>query len=194
MHYCIIVITDEFPTNEVLEKKLEPYNESDYFELEDEGAFNKECPLFMWDWWQVGGRYGGILKLKVDKEDEDYYRWNFYSKEPRAGRLFRSMFIEECQNRKKDRIHFYEEDYYWYMGMRDGFLYVDSCRIKDVIDFEDTIVNHGFGFIGVNDEAYVRSYWNGEVFIEDDQYEEKVRKAIKDINPEYYVTYVDIHD
>lgn len=31
MHYCSIIITKEFPTNDVLEEILSPYNEDDYY-------------------------------------------------------------------------------------------------------------------------------------------------------------------
>ena len=74
MHYCIAVITDQFPTDETLGQKLAPYDENAFYSQFEDGEeieeeINKaQRPLFMWDYWQVGGRYGGQLKLKIDKK------------------------------------------------------------------------------------------------------------------------------
>ena len=190
MHYCIAVITDKFPSDEVLEEKLAPFSEDEFY---TKYRYAKEIPEdvyppFTWDWWQVGGRYHGLLKLKAEDEDEEY-NWKFYAKEPRAGRLYRSKMLETNFNDWKNR----EEDVYGYLGLYDSYIRVDGCKIKDVIDFEETILNHGFGFIGKDGQAFSREHWNGHNFIKDDQYEQKVKDAIKDID-DCYVCYIDIHD
>ena len=199
MHYCIAIITEQFPTDDVLMEKLEPFNEEKFysqFDDEEEMPKNVVYPQFMWDWWQVGGRYNGLLKLKIEKDNEEY-GWEFYSKEPRAGRLYRSKLFEECFNKvRSDGTRLLlgsEEDFYGYLGYQDGYIRVDGCKIKDVIDFEQTILNHGWGFIGKDGTVYSRSYWNGRNYIVDEKYEEKVRNAIKNID-DCYVCYVDIHD
>ena len=87
MHACICVIADGFPSQKVIEKKMEPY-----YEYREEEA-NESVPLFRWDSWEIGGRYCGRIKLKINHEDERY-RWGFYTKDPRAGRLYRSSFLE----------------------------------------------------------------------------------------------------
>lgn len=193
MHSCIAIITKEFPTDDVLDEILEPYNEERFYE-EHEGQDiipEEDYPKIMYDYWVVGGRYGGALKLKIDEKDEEY-KWQFYAKEPRAGRLFRSNFLEML-NRNKPKSFYREEDSYSYIGFCDGFLYVDGCKAKDVIDLEDTLTNHNCALIGKDGTVYARSWWNGNDFVEDEQYEEKVKEAIKDID-DCYVCYVDIHD
>jgi len=190
MHACICVITDEFPSQNVIEKKMEPY-----FEYREEDA-NESVPPFTWDGWEIGGRYCGRIKLKIDHEDETY-NWGFYAKTPRAGRLFRSLFLESCNKVGKmvpignELWGFSEERYYSYFGYYDGYLRVDGCRIKDVIDFEKTATST-FGFIGKNGETYAREFWNGEDWVDDETYEEKVKEAINNVEG-CYITFVDIH-
>ena len=191
MHYCVGVITEQFPTDNVLMEKLAPYNEEKFYEGtgEDE-EITKEYPQFMWDFWTVGGRYGGKIKLKIDLEDEEY-RWQFYDKEPRSGRLFRHKMLEDM-NANPPRMFFSEEDYYKYLGEGYEHLRVDGCKIKDAIGFDELVVNC-WGFIGRNGEAYSRDHWNGKDFVSDDQYEDKVKAAIKGCD-DCYITFVDIHD
>lgn len=192
MHYCIAVITKDFPTDKALQEVMEPYYEERYYNDESE---DKKRPLFLWDCWCVGGRYSGILKLKIDHDDSDsVYRWGFFSKEPRAGRLFRNVLLEDCIKNKPNRF-FVEEDAYPYLGSRDGYIRADGCRIRDVVDFEDTVVNHGFGFVDLDGTVYVRRYWDGEHWIDDDLYEEKVKAAVTSKNlSDCYATYIDIHE
>jgi len=191
MHYCILVITKEFPTNKVLEKKMTPYSEETFYEQfgENDEIPTTARPQFLWDYWKVGGRYCAKIKLKIDKANEEY-NWDFIVREARAGRLFRSMLLEDCLKKK---VIFFEEDYYPYIGYYDDYLRVDGAKIKDIIDFEDLAINHNWGFIGKDDEVYSRDYYNGEKWIDDDQYEEKVRKAIEDVS-DCYACIIDIHD
>ena len=197
MHYCFVVITKEFPTDDVLSEALAPFNEDAFYEKREDNP-EEEHPVFLWDYWQVGGRYGGKLKLKIDYDDEEY-RWMFYAKigEPRAGRLFRSKMCETLDSlqKQKERMFFtpIEDDYRGYLGSNDGYIRVDGCKVKDVIDFEETVVNNGYGFVGKDGEAFAKETWNGHDFIKDEHYEEKVREAIKDVQ-DCYVTYVDCHD
>ena len=194
MHYCIIVITEQFPTDDILDQKLRPFSDDTFYgQFPDDEEIPEDAvrPQFTWDWWTVGGRYGGLLKLKIDEADEEY-NWMYVAKEPRAGRLFRSDILEQINNKKPWFCHD-EERAFLYMGSREGYIHVDGCKIKDVIDFEDTVVNHGWGFIGKNGEAYSREYWTGKKYIKDELYEEKVKAAIQNVE-DCYVCYVDIHD
>lgn len=197
MHFCIAVITDEFPTDDVIGKVLEPYYEETFFSKfgydREEIPEDIERPLFMWDWWQVGGRYGGLLKLKCDIESDEY-RWPFYAKQPRAGRLFRSAMLETMGKEAKDRTFDYPEDKYRnYLGYRDGYILVDGCKISDCIDFVKTVTEHGYAFVDKDGTAFCRSPWNGTTFIDDEQYEDKVRSAAEKLT-DGYICYVDIHD
>ena len=193
MHFCIAIITKEFPTDDVLHTKLAPYYEEDYYNSEDYAE--KPRPVLLWDFWILGGRYGAKLKLnakpKSDDEDDEY-RWGFYD-DQRSGRVFRSEFLERCS--KNIPGFFHEEAYYKYCGFREGYLLVDGCRIKDALNF-DEIATDNFGFIGKDDEVYVRSYWDGEKWIEvpDEEYETKVKSSLKDVDGDCYITFVDIHD
>lgn len=194
MHFSIVVITKEFPTDDVLSKVLDPFDEETFYEKhEGENIKEEDYPIFLMDYWQVGGRYGGNIKLKIDYEDQEY-RWQFYAKENqyRAGRLFRSKM---CEGLDREKVYFEatEDVLRAYMGSADGYIRVDGCKVKDVIDFEKTVIDDSYSFIGKDGEAYARTSWNGNDFIKDEQYEEKVREAIKDVQ-DCYVTIVDCHD
>lgn len=186
MHYSIMVITKDFPTDEVIDRKLTPYYE---YALDEEAA---KRPQIKFDYYCIGGRYCGLVKLKVDRNVENEYEWCFYAKTPRAGRLYRSMMFEELNN-KKPVPWFHEEYYHHYLGYRDGYLRVDGAKISDVIDFEELVTNHGYGFIGKDDEIFCREYWNGEGFDKNPEYENQVREAIRDVQG-CYVTVIDIHN
>ena len=195
MHYAIVIVTEEFPTDEVLEKVLEPYEDEVFYGQfgEDEDIPDTaERPVFTWDWWQVGGRYCGRIKLKIDYEDEEY-EWKFYTKKPRAGRLFRSMMLEKIDKLKASKFFYAEDEIRPYLGSIDGYIRVDGCKAKDAIDLVDNVVENSWGFIGKDGKAYGNEYWNGKKYEKNEQYEKEVREAMKGISDEY-VCYVDIHD
>lgn len=187
MHFCFAVITKEFPTDEVIREKIDPYYEDRYYDV-DEDEERPKRPIFLWDWFQVGGRYGGKIKLRMNDNDETY-KWKYYAKEPRAGRLFRSMLLEEAGR----SVRFFTEEYYHpYLGSRDGYIRVDGCKVSDVIDFEETAID-SFGFIGKNGEVYCRRSFDGDEWVDDLKYDDEVRAAIEDVQ-DCYLTFVDIHD
>ena len=197
MHFCVAIITEEFPTDNVLEEKLAPFSEDAFYnqfedEDEDEEHISKakeDYPMLLWDWWQVGGRYSGYLKLKADYNDLDTeYKWCFLEKTPRAGRLFRSGLLE----RLNQNSFYYEESAFGYLGISDGYIRVDGCKVKDAINFEEIVINHGVAFIGKDGQVFAREWWNGDDWIKDEQYEEKVKEAIKDVD-DCYVCFVDCH-
>ena len=172
MHFCCLVITEEFPTDEVIGEVLHQYDDSEWADNDDD-----ELPVLMCDWWQVGGRYNGLLKLKVDNEDEKY-NWEFYAKEKRNGRLFRSYALDKI---KEYSPFYYEEDYFLSMGMRDGFLYVDGGLIDDMksIDVE------GYYLIDRNGILYCRET--------SPDYSEIVRQTIRE-STGCYICVVDVHE
>ena len=197
MHYCIAIITDQFPSDEVIQKMLAPFNEESFFkQFEDVDEIPEDkYPQFTWDWWQIGGRYCGKIKMKIDETDTEY-DWGYYSKQPRAGRLYRSQIFEKHFNSLDSDGHVSfrnrEEDAYPYFGYREGYIRVDGCKIKDIIDFDDT-VTVCWGFIGKDGTAYSRTRWNGKDFIKDENFERKVMKATADVN-DCYLCFVDVHD
>lgn len=190
MHYCLMLITKEFPTEKVIEKALEPYDEDEFYKLKEENDDIK-YPIIQWDWWQIGGRYDGALKLRIDNNDEKY-RWQFYSSDGRNGKLFLSHLLTDMKNFAKNTHpnFFTEEDYYQTMGMRDGYLRVDGAFVDDILDFEDVGC---FCYIDKDGSAYAREYYNGSEFIDNDDFDEKL-KLVKAESKGYYATIIDIHD
>lgn len=77
-HCCCMVFTKEFPTETVLEKILAPLNWDYVFDREyREKSYSAP---FTWDYWLLGGRYSGALKLKIEEQSEKYrfYKENWY--------------------------------------------------------------------------------------------------------------------
>ena len=62
MHYPVYLFTDEFPTDEVISKAIAPFNE-------DSEETNPN-PIISFDYWVLGGRYNGAIKLRCDDDDE----------------------------------------------------------------------------------------------------------------------------
>lgn len=185
MHFCCAIFTKEFPTDTVIDNVLAPLYEGNY-SSEDGEMLVGEPPAFMWDWFQMGGRFAGHLKLKIDQEDPRY-NWRYYAREPRAGRLFRSYLLEKAREK-----FFSEEECYSSMGANDGFLYCDGGLARDMIDLDKLGT---FCYISVNGESHAREIWDGEEFHEDPDYapdlEAEVQRAIAN---DHYICIIDIHD
>lgn len=64
MHYCLLLITKEIPSENRFSEILEPYDEEN-LECDKTGKIIS-FPTFTYDWWEIGGRYSGKLKLKID--------------------------------------------------------------------------------------------------------------------------------
>lgn len=190
MHYSLMLITKEFPTEKVIEKALEPYNEDEFYKLKEENDDIK-YPIIQWDWWQIGGRYEGALKLRIDNNDEKY-RWKFYSSDGRNGKLFLSHLLTDMKNFAKNTCHnfFTEEDYYQTMGMRDGYLRVDGAFVDDLLDFSQVSC---YCCIDKDGNAYTRSYWNGDNYEENDKFDDQLEQVKAD-SKGCYVTIIDLHD
>lgn len=187
MHYCVLLITKELPSESKIEKILQPYDYKNVKYDEETDELLTPRPIFTYDWYQIGGRYTGLLKLKIDESDE-YYNWKFDSNEGRNKRLFYSKLLSKLQ--KANGTIFFEEDYYSSMGSRDGFLYVDGAKIDDLLNFDDV---NCFICIDSNENVIVRETWDGHNFIEDEQFDEKLAK-IKENSKGMFATILDIHD
>lgn len=189
MHYCALLITKEIPTENEISDIMKPYcEENAEYDKKTEKRIS-EYPVFEWDWYQIGGRYNGSLKLKVDIEDT-YYDWKYYAKEERNKRLFYSYLLTKMKNFSGNTFMYTEEDYYRSMGRNDGFLYVDGARINDLLNFDEV---ECYICIDIDGNAIARETWNGSTFIKDEQFDEKL-KEIKDKSKNYFVTVLDIHD
>lgn len=180
MHYCCLLITKEFPTDEVIEKKLEPYYIGDYYLLIESGQAEVTKWPILWDFWKLGERYSGLLKLDT-KKTEEKYKWHCFKNERRSGRVFRSKLLEKFMTEVKDPFIF-EEEYYSSMGLRDGFIYVDGgliCDMKQPIEIE------GFYLIDIDGTVYSRENDAGT-------YGSEV-KRILDERQDCYITVLDLH-
>ena len=189
MHYCCYVITRVFPSDDAIGEMLEPFHE----EHEDRGE--GERPPFEWDWWEVGGRYNGKFKLKVDKDDEQVYQWKYALPTPRAGRLFRSYALEEGRAAAlstKPAFMYEEEKFLNSMGMREGFIYCDGAPMADIINIEEQAVEC-YCLVDADGAGYSREHWNGEDWVVNDQFDEQCRKIVSE-RKDCYITVVDLHD
>lgn len=198
MHYCGIIMTNEFPTDDVIEKRLAPYKwpepegDSDEDLEPEEEEHIKKLPL-TWDWWQLGGRYCGKLRLRVDPNN-DTYKWNYIldRHKVRTGRLFRSRILEDMHALCDETVfntsfvhNFeYEEYLYNYFGLHDGYIRVDGCPVKDLLVPRD--VTNSWFFIPPTDEVWTRSK-------DADNYDQLVMDAVE-IRNDAYVCVVDLHD
>ena len=63
MHFCVAVITEEKPTDKVIEEVLVPYWEGlevDAY-IDEDGEETTYNPDSKWDWYEIGGRWRDIL-------------------------------------------------------------------------------------------------------------------------------------
>ena len=185
MHYCMLLFTKELPSEKEIAEIMQPYCEAnlDY----------DDYPIFKWDWYQIGGRYSGCLKLSVEK-DEEYYSFRYYSKEGRNKRLFYSSLLSDMKEfAEKGNVPswgYREEDYFNSMGYHDGFLYVDGARVDDLLNFEE---QNCFICIDADRNVIARETWNGDTFVKDEQFDKKLEE-IKRNSKGMFVTVLDIHD
>ena len=193
MHYCCYLYTREFPTDDVIAAALKPFNSEEYYSSEGEEV---ECPVFTWDYWLVGGRYGGKLLLDCSSEK---YEAGFLSRTKRAGRLFRSALLEraaygimdcsleDCQN----KIH---EAYAMnYCGAYEGELRVDGAWIPDMTNF-DEISDWCFCAVDADGTAYAREIWNGEKYIDAEDFDTTLKKIAENNRRDCFLTVIDLHD
>ncbi len=172
--------TESKETEKEIDEIMKPYK--------DDNVEDLSSSVFTWDYWVIGGRYGGRIKLKVDMEDEEY-GWKFYSSEPREGRLFHSLLLAEIRKRFP-RYRSEEEDWFVYLGVRDNYLCVDGAKIKDIINLEELGC---YVCIDTDGKAIARESWNGENFIEDKDFDKKYEEILSK-SKDYFLTTLDIHD
>lgn len=170
MHCKGYIITKDLPTNEKLTEILEKYRETE------------ETKKFEWDWYQIGGVYGGEIKINFNpEENEDEY---FMFKD-RNNKYFISQILNKL---KENSDSYYDElDYLIYMGLRENILYVDGAYYNDIINFD---ITNCYVVIDEEENLYVREYWNGNDWITDEKFDEKVSKInLKD----KFITTIDFH-
>lgn len=171
MHFKGFIVTKEIPTEEKISNMLQPY----YYGNDDAG--------FSWDWYQIGGRFGGEIKIKFNpNENED----NWYVCHDRNNKYFISQAINEL---KKNIKQFYDElDWLIYMGLRENILYVDGGYYNDMIDFD---ITDCYLVIDDDENLYLKESWNGNEWKTNDNFDEQIKKIdLKD----KFITIIDFHD
>lgn len=202
MHYCIYLFTKDLPNDTQIQKIMHPYSE---YAVENEETVDPDPRIdIRWDSYAVGGRYGGLLKLKCLPE-EDVYKWHFYVDAPRAGRLFRCQFLENLLGIAKENGQlarsngFYdfndiEQRFFDYSGIWDDYVCVDGCKISDLLNSEE-LIDHGCGFVDdVFGNQSTRDFWNREErsFVDNPEYENELKAAFER-NKDNYLTILDLH-
>lgn len=188
MHYCVLVLTKEFPTDEVIEKAMEPFDEDKFYKKQEEDPTTPK-PVFQWDFWKLGGRYGALLKIDVSEDKFDKYELKFYAKETRSKRLFRSAILEAANfGTLGIGARFTEENALCYMGTRDSVIYADAAKIEDCI-----ATPGGWAIVLPNGEAYARETWDGDNWIKNPSFDELKDAAIA-ANKDCWISVIDIHD
>ena len=170
MHYKGHLITKKLPTEDQLSKILDKY----YYENDNE--------KFSWDWYQVGGRYGGQIKIKFNPDTNEF---NWYSFKNRNNKYFISYIL----NKLKAKDYLFDElDYMIYMGLRENVLYVDGGYFNDTINFD---ITECFLVIDDDENIYVRETWENEQWVKHNDFDENVKKIdLKD----KFITIIDFHD
>lgn len=193
MHYCCFLYTRNFPTDRIIAAALKPFSGEEYYSHE-EGEV--ERPLFTWDYWVVGGRYGGLLKLNSTLEK---YEPHCFLPTKRVGRLFRSALFERVtygclEFSIKDSGKKIEEVYAMeYCGAREGKLHVDGAWIPDITNF-DEISDNCFCVIDKNGSAFVREMWNGKTYITTEEFDITLKKIAEKNRGDCFLTVIDLHD
>lgn len=179
MYYCLMLFTKDCPTEDYISKLMAPYNW-------ENSQDNKSFPQFTWDWYEIGGRYNGQIKLKVD-ENSEKYKWKYIDGQGRNGRLFWSYLLS---NMKRSVRFFREESFYNSIGFRDGYLYVDGAPVKDILNFDELGC---YTFMTEDGEAYSKEWWDGETIIENKDFKDRL-KSQKEKSQDLFVTIIGYHD
>ena len=174
MHYKGHIITKKIPTKKEIEKILIKYKE---------GRKSSEKLDFKWDWYQVGGRYGGKINIHfnlIENEDKNFL---FHTRNYK-------YFIIDILEKIKSRNQYYEElEYLQYMGLNDNILHVDGGYYNDTIDFD---ITNCFAVIDPDGNLYRRELWDKEQqeWLVNSDFDEEVKMIdLKD----KFITIIDFH-
>ncbi len=170
MHYKGHLITNELPTNDTIQKILGKYSESE-----------PSLKIFEYDWYDVGGRFAGKIKIKFNPEkNED----NYFLFRHRNNKYFISDLINSLDN---NSLKYDELDFLKYMGLNDNILYVDGGYYKDMINFklDDCYV------VITENEAIPREVWTGDDWIANNNFDKKISKLSLD---DKFITIIDFHN
>ena len=202
MHACLVLITKNLPTNEDISNYLARFDEENLYKEDENGVSLyqqlttkelKEKYPFQWDCWQVGGRYGGRIKYKLEEEDYRYLDHNINMKK------IRSNFYDKIQERYDDPFSkaFNKEvdecEFVNYIGRRDNILYCDGAKISTIQNIEE--IKNDFDYClydAINDVAIAREYWDKNEWKNNGNFQSQMKEIIEK-NTGAFLTIIDIH-
>lgn len=189
MHCCLLLLTEKIPTKKELKKIMKPYYEGN---IDYDNDDLKKYP-FTWDWWQIGGRYGGLIKYKLEKEDYVYLNHNLNNVKILSG-LFDKLnenYRTNVMSMFNDKV-IEETDFVNYLGYTDKILYCDGaylnkCDIGDLAGY--------YCLDAVNNKVIWRKKWDGETWLKNDNYDNELQIILNNGREKgYFLTVIDIHN
>lgn len=124
------------------------------------------------------------MKIKFNPKEN---KSKLFAREDRNYKYFISQKLTELK-KKFSAIEYDELDNLVYMGLNENILYVDGAYTKDILNLD--ITNNCF-VIDSDRTLYSRELWDGNNWITDQQYDEKVKKI--DLQSKF-ITVIDMHD
>lgn len=168
MHYCLYLFTRKLPDDEEIRRIMYPFN--------DENDEKWEQP-FHWDWYVIGGRYGGEIHAEVS---------SIHESDLGLGYSLSSVNKKEVRSRLFDTVPDSEYMMYSYIIEDDHSIRVDGAYIKKITNYND-----------VRDSGYVFVTEDGRCTARDDAGSREYDKLLSTVFNEYkdgFLTILDVHD
>lgn len=213
-HYVVGVVTEEKPSYEYLEDILEPYNENRVVEhtiskqelidreresirsFENGDVVSRYNPNSKWDWWTIGGRWGGLITNKDGEQVDDCLisdMRNLYDEDvAKKSRRFWELYVEgqEPQNSDEEdelKHAFYKKEYYTgYYQTKENYAQCQATfSLYAYIDVDGEWHAKGeMGWFGFSDQAK-----NAEML-----WVNEFSKMLKEAGEKgYWLTIIDCH-
>ena len=172
MHYCLLLLTKEIPSESDITNILLPYYEHNSL---------RDVTPFTWDDYRVGVRYGGRIKYLLkpntyvwssDKLTDVKIKSNLFDK---LNKYYKDPFMKQFNSDVS------EIEFAIYLGARDDIIYcdgayLDECDIGDLTGYYclNTITNK---VITAESKRYKASF-----------------KRMLNAHPKAFITVIDIHN
>lgn len=174
-HFSVAVITKGIPTGEQIEKLMAPYQENsigdcpkEYLEFvktdKEEGEWSEEAqdygyyenPNSKWDWYQVGGRWAGLLTTRKGAPHENGKKsWTWNDKNPYESK----GDIIKCDSARIKDLVFLDKDKDAQRARRFWELYIEGDDPQN--DEERDMIN----FVWYKKEYYTETYKDKETYV-----------------------------
>jgi hypothetical protein len=188
MHYKIGLITEFKPSENEIAKIMEPYN------YEKSGHRKKP---FTWDYWVIGGSYGGILHHVIDAKNKTVFGGQaMYAFDSILDNITVGL-INSIQKSNYNRAHgvpyISPYDVCQLIMDDDGeFIRCDGAYIKTIGNLDKLTV---YGLIDINGDAIVKERWNRKDWDDTEGYAERCKEILAEAKEKnQYLTILDIHD